>query len=43
MFASCPCDKVKKRKDSPVSGSGDKKREGGGERERELGENASRY
>lgn len=28
VFASCPCDKVKKRKDSPVSGSGDKKRRG---------------
>ena len=35
MFASCPCDNVKKRKDSPVSGSGDKKRGKEEEKERE--------
>lgn len=35
MFASCPCDNVKKRKDSPVSGSGDKKRGKEKEKERE--------
>ena len=35
VFASCPCDKVKKRKDSPVSGSGDKKRRREEEKERE--------
>lgn len=35
MFASCPCDNVKKRKDSPVSGSGDKKEEEGEGKERE--------
>ena len=33
MFASCPCDNVKNKKDSPVSGSGDKKR--GREEEKE--------
>lgn len=35
LFASCPCDNVKKRKDSPVSGSGDKKRGKEKEKERE--------